>query len=106
MRCPILYSITLRQRSSWDLHAPPVPPRVAALRPLARAPRAAAPGRPAKPVQAPCRASYDRVYWFAAAPKPPPAAAFLDSRLLSVAPTTSFGKLARAASAMRLSSGL
>ena len=79
---------------------------VAALRPLARAPRPAAPGRPAKPVQAPCRASYDRVYWFAAAPKPPPAAAFLDSRLLSVAPTTSFGKLARAASAMRLSSGL
>jgi hypothetical protein len=31
------------------------------------------PGPPAKPVQAPCRASYDRVYWFAAAPKPPPA---------------------------------
>jgi hypothetical protein len=80
MRCPILYSITLRQRSSWDLHAPPVPARVAALRPLARAPRPAAPGRPAKPVQAPCRASYDRVSWFAGAPKPPPAAVLLDGR--------------------------
>ena len=46
MRCPILYSITLRQRSSWDLHAPPVPARVAALRPLAGAPRPGGAGAP------------------------------------------------------------
>jgi hypothetical protein len=62
------------------LACPAVPARVAALRPLARAPRPAAPGRPAKSLQAPCRASYDRVYWFAAAPKPPPAAVLLDGR--------------------------
>jgi hypothetical protein len=38
-------------------------------------------GRPAKPVHAPCRASCDRVYGFAAAPKPPPAAVLLQQIL-------------------------